>query len=457
MRIVQQACHSLACPKGPPSPDVGDRPKKPRLFLQRFAEEKSGTVAAIFAMLTPIVFGIVGGAIDTGRWLATRDATLQAMDAAVLAAGRTMQMNGATLDEAIATARTYFDENKPGRLSREDVQFTVEENGTLVVSVSDSAVNTPFLSILGIRELPVTATSKAILAADGNAGTNIEISIMMDVTGSMCYPCRKIEDLKVAAKDLIDIVVWDDQSEYSSRVALAPFSEYVNVGSDYYRRVTKEDPSGTGNQRTCVAERVDNTFMYRDDWTNNRKRLRGYLGGGTCKTRQTIMPLSNDKDALKAHIDSLTTDGWTAGHLGVAWSWYTLSPNFNRLWPNRLDADADPYAHLDQTNTVTIGDSSYEVPKLKKIAVLMTDGVFNSHKNGVDSATQARELCDAMKAKKIEVYAVGFEVGDSGGAYDVMSYCASSDEHFYNAEDGNALRVAFRDIGLKISTLRLSE
>ncbi len=52
-----------------------------------------------------------------------------------------------------------------------------------------------------------------------------------------------------AAKDLIDIVVWDDQSKYTSRVALAPFSAAVNVG-DYFTAITGKsddpDPDGDG-------------------------------------------------------------------------------------------------------------------------------------------------------------------------------------------------------------------
>ena len=54
---------------------------------------------------------------------------------------------------------------------------------------------------------------------------------MLDVTGSMCTPCSKIDAAKSAAKDLIDIVIWDDQSQFTSRVALAPFAEAVNVGT----------------------------------------------------------------------------------------------------------------------------------------------------------------------------------------------------------------------------------
>ena len=44
-------------------------------------------------------------------------------------------------------------------------------------------------------------------------------------------PCTKIQAVQSAAKDLIDIVVWSDQSQYYSRVALAPFAEAVNVGT----------------------------------------------------------------------------------------------------------------------------------------------------------------------------------------------------------------------------------
>ena len=58
-----------------------------------------------------------------------------------------------------------------------------------------------------------------------SGGTNVETSLMLDVTGSMCQPCTKIDAVKSAAKDLIDIVVWADQSKYYSRVALAPFAE----------------------------------------------------------------------------------------------------------------------------------------------------------------------------------------------------------------------------------------
>ena len=185
-----------------------------------------------------------------------------------------------------------------------------------------------------------------------------------------------------------------------------------------------------------------------------------------------IMPLSSDKTALKARIDKLETGGSTAGHLGTAWAWYLLSPNWNSVLTQAFGSghEANPYSDLAAT-------TSEGMPKLKKIAVLMTDGEYNiNYCKGVEannsdqspdidcnsengkSAAQATSLCTAMKAQvgggKIEVFAVGFQVSSS--AKTLLKNCATDDSHYYDATTGDALKAAFRDIALKISTLRLT-
>ena len=62
-----------------------------------------------------------------------------------------------------------------------------------------------------------------------------------------------------------------------------------------------------------------------------------------------------------------------------------------------------------------------------------------------------------MKAKGVEVYTVGFQLGGNQTATDTLSSCASDASHFYNSTTGDALKAAFRDIALKISTLYLSQ
>ena len=410
-----------------------------------FARDERGVVAIIFALTATIVFGIIGGAVDYGRWLSASDRTLQAMDTAVLAAGRVLQINGATEAQAISTAEEYYNKNKSPLLTHDDVTFSVT-NGSEITATSRSKIGTPFLSILGIQELRVHNISKAVLAAGGNSGTHIEISLMLDTTGSMRG--SKMSDLKAAAKDLVNIVVWDDQSEYSSRVALAPFSYYVNVSRTYFKKITNKNPSGSGNKRTCVMERKGGNRYTDKRPSGGNKYFERYTGGGTCRPTSTIMPLTNDKTALKNAIDRLPATGVTAGHLGTAWAWYLISPEWSSIWP--FASRPKPYSMMSELN-----DEGQ--PKLQKIAIIMTDGEYNRQYSGSNSSTQARAICANIKAKGITVYSVGFKISKGGTADTTMKKCASSTDHYYSADDGAALKSAFRDIALKISTLRLSE
>ena len=170
-----------------------------------------------------------------------------------------------------------------------------------------------------------------------------------------------------------------------------------------------------------------------------------------------VMPLSSDVDALKAKIDGLSAAGGTAGQLGTAWAWYTLSPNWSSLWPS----SSTPAA--------------YGTENLQKIAILMTDGEYNTQydSNGISvnsgqyptcssaangcSTTQARALCTNMKAKGITVYTVGFQLGGNQTAIDTLNQCATDPTKFYNAADGEQLKQAFRDIALHLSSLYLSK
>jgi Flp pilus assembly protein TadG len=180
---------------------------------------------------------------------------------------------------------------------------------------------------------------------------------------------------------------------------------------------------------------------------------------------QTIMPLSIDKTALKAQIDTFAAGGSTAGQLGVAWAWYLISPDFGYLFPGASQPAA------------------YGTDHLFKVVVLMTDGGFNTaYCNGVisqDSTSgsgssndhincnapngsafaQAQSLCDAMKApgKDIIVYTVGFNVTADTDAQQIMNYCATDADHAYFPSTGAELKTTFQLIAQEISQLRLSQ
>ena len=76
-------------------------------LFSAFVASESGNIAMIFGLTIAIIFGAVGGAIDYGRWLTARTQTQNAVDAAVLAAGRVLQSSGGNAEAAIQAARTY--------------------------------------------------------------------------------------------------------------------------------------------------------------------------------------------------------------------------------------------------------------------------------------------------------------------------------------------------------------
>lgn len=471
----------------------------PQRFLARFADDRSGSVAIMFGLMCILMLLFIGGAIDIGRWLHARTQTASALDSAVLAGGQLFRIER---DEGAAKTamERFYTKNTETRLSlkTDATTFQFSDNYKTVTGTTQGSINTPFLAFANVPTLPINATATAVLDASGeNEGTSLEVSMMLDITGSMAGD--KISDLKDAAKDLVNIVIWEDQSEYTAKVALAPFSAAVDAGdlaskvaidTDAKVKFRTNDKSNPEFKKAsnCVAERTGaNKFTDVAPTANEDKLSRVYTDDGKCAITNPVIPLTSVKTTLTTAIDGYRASGSTAGHLGTAWAWYLLSPN----WADAFPADSKPASYSDMTATGASGQ-----PKLKKIAVLMTDGEYNIQyynssakssykcgdaplKQGVviqdkavsgnnntksscnaangNATTQARSLCSGMKTAGIEVYTVGFQLGNSTSeAYQTLSQCATDADHFYNTSDGAELKQAFRDIAIKISPLRLS-
>ncbi|WP_122468175.1 pilus assembly protein TadG-related protein [Brevundimonas lutea] len=212
----------------------------------------------------------------------------------------------------------------------------------------------------------------------------------------------------------------------------------------------------------CVSERTG-VAAYTDASPASAKVGFNYASSNNACPTSTLMPLSSDIGALKSKIDGLQIGGSTAGHIGAAWGWYAVSPNFSSLWTG----SSTPGAH--------------DPDRLLKAVILMTDGEFNTpYCSGViawdagdgsgayqdkincaatngDAFDQAEALCDAMRAQGILVYTVGFQVPANGAAANIMRECASSAQTAYLPASGSDLTNAFRAIGRDITRLRISK
>lgn len=523
-----------------------------RAWLHSFARNDSGAIAILFAFTLTLICVCVGGAIDYARYTNARSQTTAAIDAAVLAGARSLLL-GANSTDAVSAAQEYYSKNVSGRFDvvNDTVTFSISDNNTSITGSGNAFLPTTLLKLAGIDELPLVNKSggqfpKAKIM--GGGGGDIEVAVMLDLTGSMCDdgtgPCTmgvKMDALKNGSKDLVNIVVQADQSVYKSRVALVPFAHRIRVapngqGGTLMRTLTDLQPTWSGWVRNCtnwtyagagsggtaeapsgdsytcdsyVNEQVNNwkirpciterafdsgwVIDATDDQPGNNAWLNAYEGrrrplsndsgsnppssdlgatssdpathynceaNGYCSTPEEnqIVPLSDDKSALLNKIDGLKATGSTAGALGTAVTWYMLSPNWNSVWPSA--SSADPYSHIS-----IIQPNGQQ--KLRKVAVLMSDGVFNAMRswtgqNQQEVSDHAKAICIAMKAEGVEVYTIGFDLDalpptEQTIALDTLQSCGNNIEHFYNTLNPAELQSAFRDIALKMSQISLMQ
>ena len=416
-----------------------------------FRESQSGTITIMFAFSLIVFFALIGLTIDGGRAMVGKEKVTKALDAAVLAATRAMMQTNPNDHDLIAMATEYFESNLKANgedgVDYKNLQITIDRTSKTIYMSADAVVPTTFGRVVGLKSIDFNTATQATFSV-----RDIELGLALDVTGSMNDPSSgrrpKIDELKVAAKNLFDILMPDRGSLGDVRIGIAPYSASVNAGA-YAARAT----DGTSTDG-CVVERTGGASFTDDDPAMGRYFKPGKVAlddidpteglsraprAYTCPNARVI-PITNDKAALKRTVDSYRADGWTAGHLGAAWGWYLVSPSWDSIWP----AASAPRA--------------YNTKNLVKAVVLMTDGIFNTAYNNDDSAVQAIKLCDNMKADGVVVYTVGFTA--PGFAKNTLKACASVDPEngepqFYDAESGDELNAAFQDIAVKLTALRL--
>jgi len=452
-------------------------------FIGAFKRDTRGAISILYVGSALAIIGFVALAVDGARAHILRSQLHYAVDSAAIAIGK--EMKSLDADALQALAERYVHANVSPTLLGISGDFGAED---LTVQVLDGDSDDR-------KEIRATAKLRTVMLGmlDGDAMVDIsrsavvqreikgmELAFALDVTGSMDWDSgtpgmNRIEALKAAATDMLDIIFGNNAVHPKVWISVTPFTRSVQAQTNVnwvksstmnpplpYEKSNqdfqwKPTPDFAGGDSFCFGARDGQSLSETDKppssgsykfpaWYEYEYTYRGYwsykyhywvnaTSGYLCpEVDHTILPLTNVRADVQAHIDALVPHGGTATDRGAVWGWRTISQKWRGYW-NIADATR-PY------------DS--DAPLNTKVMVLMTDGE-NSYPSSSDAALT--RICSNAKAAGVTVVTVMFAMPDSLAP--LYRGCASSPELFFPAATGDQLRNTFKAIALQLSVLRL--
>jgi Flp pilus assembly protein TadG len=382
--------------------------------IRRFVRREDGNIATFSVMLFSLMVMCGGLAVDLMRYEQVRSSLQQTLDRCTLAAAALKQ----TLDRK-AVCRDYA--LKAGL----DVPLSAIVNNSTQTGFTDVRVSasirqpTVFAGMLGINYFDVPARSSA-----SQSVTNVEIALVLDVSGSMVQPATKLSSLKSAAKEFTTTVLANDTQNRTS-IAIVPYNGQVNLGpvlaakyniTHQHGQQTDVDcvdlPPAIYNTNgisrtvglpqtgfadafqptefTVVNNEIINHYrnIHRDPTSNSHARPvslwcprepNNIIRLPNNVTATTNAGLPNEVKGLHAHIDGLVGVGATSINAGMKWGMAMLDPANRPMFTQLLNAGKIPSTLPGRPFDYTVtGDPT---PTSMKIIVLMTDGEhFKEHR-----------------------------------------------------------------------------
>lgn len=420
-------------------------------YLVVFKKDKRGNFATIFALALIPILVAMGAAVDISRAYVVQSRLRSALDAAGLAVGTA---TGKTSTEVQNIAQAYFDANYPAEKLGVPGTISVTDNGDTVDLSVKAELPTTIMSIVGIEEMNVSATSQI-----KRQGKKLEVALVLDNTGSM-RQSGKLQAMKDAAKLLLDTLKNSSAATSSGdvKIGVVPFTVDVNVGTAmkhenwirwstttqeyvctgywWWQTCKWEDVTTTVNKNHwngCVQDRdqdydVSNATA---DPADDTTKYPAESNNSYCPSAP-ILPLTDNWDVIEAKINAMNASGNTNTTIGLAWGW----------------------------NMVTFGGpestAAAKADDLEKAIVFLTDGEntqnrFTSSQNQIDDRTEL--ICDAIRDDKIKLYTIRVIEGNAN----LLRNCATESDMYYDVDQVDELKSVFASIALQLSNLRIAK
>ncbi|RWC91372.1 MAG: VWA domain-containing protein [Mesorhizobium sp.] len=467
------------------------------------ARDRGGNFAVLFGFAASVLALVAGFSVNVTQLYNAKSSLQGVVDAAVTSTARDLTTGAIKEADANKSVQAFLEANSTaGMLHAGQIvldKLIVDRTANTVQADAHVDVDLYF-PLFSTGAMQRVGASTTALYSD----KQIEVAMMLDITGSMAKRgnVNKIGDLKAAARNAVQTMLENQDSKNPRvRVAIVPYASGVNAGKlaeNVYaeKQGSSELPPVAGSSLlvaktgknllpsfsdyisivgaamprpdNCATERknkngdadlsADGPDTVRTDRNGkkyyalvNRDDHLGGEGMNRCTDAQVI-PLTADSDALLDSIDDFRAGGYTAGAIAIQWTYYMLSPQWRSAIKN---------AGLGN------GASNANGKKIAKVAILMTDGQFNTafagaagSYNGQGNLARgnAETLCGNMKNDGIEIFTIGFDLNDKDmsaterdQAKAVLKDCSSKDasateKHYFEVSTGSELDDAFQEI-----------
>ena len=430
-------------------------------FISRFAKDTLGGVALMGGLTFPVVFLAVGGSIDYTRAVSNQTKVQSAIDSTVLAL---TQKEPGTFDIQTEGEKIFRSFLTTGAVDVDVASVQFAMTGKIIEGTADVETRTFFLSVLGTPSMGGRAEASAIPPAQNP----IEIALVLDVSGSMGNDLNgqsRIARMRTAVNEMFDTLDAELPAETKLSAALVPYSSSVNL-SDYRDVLANTSLGGEAlptDEDVWVAERfvASNGVAYTlSEQAPNGNPIPFVVADEMRRAEPAarLAPLSENIDDVRASVNALTDNGWTAAHLGMVWGLYTLSPSWKDVWP---DAPQE-YGHADKiivilsdgefNTTYNIGDSVdlYTDPS----AVLTEAQLTTQNDNRLEADAYFQDVCDLARERGITIYAVALNLDAASEAK--LTTCAGTEGAVYPAATASELSNAFKNIASQLGERRLT-
>lgn len=188
-------------------------------WLRTGGRDERGATAVFFAvgllLLAPATLGLV----DVYMITTQRGQLQEALDTATLYAARSNKMTTGEI-QVVGDNALRANLPLPAGQTITSSTFTLDDEGKVT---GHAAITPPNVGPRLWDQSDIEANSEVLRNSN-----NVEVALVLDTTGSMS---AQMGNLRSAAKDLVELVVKDEQTPYYTKLALVPYAAGVNVGA----------------------------------------------------------------------------------------------------------------------------------------------------------------------------------------------------------------------------------